>query len=182
MKTIRLPNGDIVTLRLAVPDDAEEIINHINLVAGQSDFLTFGAGEFKSTIEEEKSFIKAVNGSGNGLFIVAEIQGAIAGCLTFRAGMNPRVAHTGEYAMTVDKKYWGQGIGREFTLYLIDWAKKHGKIRKINLKVRADHTRGIELYKRLGFVHEGLITREFYCNGTFFDASIMGLHIDPQNT
>jgi RimJ/RimL family protein N-acetyltransferase len=62
--------------------------------------------------------------------------------------------------------------------YLIDWGKDSKVIRKFNLRVRDDNTRAIKLYKKLGFIEEGITTREFYINGKFFDFVRMGLCID----
>lgn len=61
---------------------------------------------------------------------------------------------------------------------LIRWAKDSRKIKKLNLRVRSDHERGIRLYKSFGFVQEGLITRELMISGKFYDFCCMGLWID----
>jgi RimJ/RimL family protein N-acetyltransferase len=78
------------------------------------------------------------------------------------------------------KDYWGLSIGKHLLRYLIDWAKKTGKVRKINLRVRVDNERAIRLYQRLGFVIEGTLKREFYVGGRFIDSYLMGLCVDPK--
>lgn len=45
-------------------------------------------------------------------------------------------------------------MGEELIKYLIEWSKKSGIIRKINLRVRPDNAHGINLYKKLGFSEE----------------------------
>jgi ribosomal protein S18 acetylase RimI-like enzyme len=40
----------------------------------------------------------------------------------------------------------------------LDWAESSPILRKINLVVRHDNMRAIELYRRLGFVQEGRIS------------------------
>ena len=60
---------------------------------------------------------------------------------------------------------------------LIDWARKSGSVKKINLRVRTDNTRAIQLYERKGFVHEGTISREVVLDDTYFDRHWMGLEL-----
>ena len=41
-------------IRKAESRDAEALVEYINIVAGESDFLTFGPGEWDKTVESEK--------------------------------------------------------------------------------------------------------------------------------
>lgn len=56
--------------------------------------------------------------------------------------------------------------------------KQLGLIRKINLIVRNDNFAAIHVYKKLGFIEEGVITRNLQINGRFYDALFMGYTID----
>lgn len=174
---INLKNGKILTIREANKSDAGKIITYINTIAGESDFLTFGIGEFHMTVEMEEEMIDKISKQRNALFIVAEVEGEIVGNLSFSGGARPRVEHTGEFGVSVLKEYWGMGIGKNLVECLIQWSKETSIIRKINLRVREDHIRGINLYQWLGFVVEGRKTREFYVDGKFYDAILMGLQI-----
>lgn len=98
--------------------------------------------------------------------------------LNFSSGSRPRIVHTGEFGVSVLKEYWGNGIGTELISYLINWSKKSGLIRKINLIVRDDNFSAIHVYKKLGFNEEGVITRNLQINGRFYDALFMGYSID----
>lgn len=171
-------NNESVIIRRAVKPDAKSLIEYLNLIGGESDFLTFGAGEYPKTIEQIEEFIENASKKDNALFIIAEINGKIIGNLNFSAGLSPRITHVGEFGVSVLKKYWGNGIGEELIKYLIEWSKKSGIIRKINLRVRTDNTPGINLYKKLGFSQEGILTRDFFINDKFYDSMSMGLMID----
>ena len=173
-----LKNGDSITIREATKKDAQAMIDYIHTISGETDFLTFGEGEFDMSLEQEESFIDSLKTRDNALFIIAEIGGKIVGNLSFAGGPRPRIAHTGELGVSVLKKYWGQGIGTELMNYLIDWCKESNIIRKLNLKVRSDNHVAIHIYKKLGFSEEGIITREFYVNKRFYDSVVMGLWID----
>ncbi|GAA0742191.1 GNAT family protein [Clostridium oceanicum] len=167
-----------VVIRKVNKSDAKALIEYLNAIGGESDFLTFGKGEFGISIHEEEKFIESALKKENALFIIAEIKGKLVGNLNFSGGLRERNAHVGEFGVTVLKEYWGNGIGKELIKYLIDWSKDSGIIRKINLRVRDDNKPGIKLYKKLGFLEEGLVKRDFLINGEFYDSLLMGLLID----
>jgi RimJ/RimL family protein N-acetyltransferase len=174
-----LKNNLRLNLRRAEPRDAENVLAFLNQVAGESENITFGPGEFELSVEEERKFLKQAAESLTSLYVIAEISGEIAGTLTFSTGKRPRLRHAGEFGTTVLRKYWNLGIGSRMLAYLIDWARQTGTIRKLNLRVRVDNLPAIHLYEKYGFVQEGRLTREFYLHGQFIDAYIMGLQLDP---
>lgn len=178
MQQIKLKNDDTVIIREARSSDAKELLENINKISSESDFLTFGQGEFVMTLEQEEEFIKNIGMQCNALYIVAEVSGKIVGNLIFSGGTRPRTAHAGEFGLSVLKDYWGEGIGTELVKCLIEWGKQTGVIRKIDLKVRKDNFSAIHVYKKLGFTEEGMITRDLQINGKFYDALCMGYTID----
>lgn len=176
---IMLKNNLQLTLRRAEPDDAARLLAYLNQIAGESENVTFGPGEFELSVEEERAILQQVAESPTGLYLIAEVAGEIAGTLTFSTGKRPRLRHFGEFGTSVLRKYWNLGVGSHMLAYLIDWARQTGTIRKINLRVRVDNHPAIHLYEKYGFVHEGRITREFYLHGQFVDVYVMGLQLDP---
>lgn len=178
MKKIKLKNGQELIIRKAVKDDASNMIEYINTIAGESAFLTFGPGEFEITIEKEESIIESLNAGDNSIMLVAIVDNKIVGNLLFCGGKRSRTRHTGEFGVSVLKEYWGNGIGRELISYLIAWAKESNVVTKINLRARSDNKRAIELYKELGFKEDGIITRDFYIDGKYYDSLMMGLEIN----
>ncbi len=167
-----------VVIRRAVKSDAKTLIDYLEIIGGESDFLTFGPRQFGRSVEQEEEFIQSVSTRENACFIVAEVDGKIVGNLNFSGGPRQRNAHVGEFGVSVLREYWGNGIGEKLIQNLVEWAKNSEIIRKINLRVRSDNTRGIYLYKKLGFIEEGIVKRDFLINGKFYDSIIMGLLID----
>lgn len=174
-----LKNNLQLTLREAEPRDAEQLLAFINQVAGESENITFGPGEFELSVEEERAFLQRTAESSTSLYVIAEVAGEIVGTLSFSAGKRPRLQHAGEFGMTVLRRYWNVGMGSHMLTYLIDWAKQTGTIRKIDLRVRVDNLSAIHLYEKFGFVQEGRLTRAFYLHGQFIDVYVMGLQLDP---
>lgn len=177
MKEINIRDGKVI-IRKANKSDAKALVDYLNIIGGESDFLTFGIGQFGRSIQQEEEFIENALKKENALFIVAEINGKIVGNLNFSGGPRQRTSHVGEFGVSILKEYWGNGIGEELIKYLICWSKNSGVIRKINLRVRTDNIRGIQLYKKLGFSEEGIVKRDFLINDEFYDSLIMGLLIN----
>lgn len=177
-KTISLTNGKEVVIREAVATDARELIAYVQKIAGETDFLTLGPGEFSSCVTAEEDYIEDFAAGDNRIFLIAEINGHIIGVSHFGGGETIRMHHTGEFGVGVFKEYWSQGIGLALMEQLLGWARNSGMIRKINLRVHKDNKRAIDLYVRLGFKSEGVKTREFCIDGIFYDAILMGLEID----
>ncbi len=167
-----------ISIATAQPGDAEALIRFINLVAGQSNFLTMGQGEFLKTIDEEEDFIKVHLAQENRLSILAKDQGRIISHLNVHASPKPRLRHIGEFGLTVDKKYWGHGIGSKMMETMITWAKESNIIRKLNLRVVESNKRAIALYQKFGFEVEGRVTRDLYLDELYLDSFLIGLQID----
>jgi len=178
MKQLKLKNGSAAVIRKVTKSDAEAMLEYINTISRESEFLTFGEGDMSITVEQEESFIDNISKQNNALFIIVEIEGKIIGNLNFSGGARPRIAHTGEFGVSVLEEYWNYGIATQLINYLIEWCKESGIIRKVNLRVRSDNHAAIHIYKKLGFNEEGLIKREFLINDKFYDSIFMGLVID----
>lgn len=180
MQEVILRNGLKLVIRKTNIQDAEKIVSYTKIVAGESNNLTFGREDFSLTLEDVETNIKNSCLHENCLSLVAEVDGQIVGLLNFRGGSpkNPRLYHVGEFGVSVKQEFWNLGIGTLLVITLLEWAKDNKIIRKINLRVKADNHNAIKLYKRLGFVVEGRLTREFLIDGLFHDALIMGLSID----
>jgi len=173
-----LKNQQPLLIREAEKADASEMIKYIHQIAAETDFLSFGEGEFNVTIQEEERIIARHHQAINCLFILAILNGEIVGMLNVKASGKPRMRHIGEFGISVLKNHWGKGIGTALIRSMMDWAKATGVIRKLNLKVQTSNHTAIQLYKKLGFVKEGLIRRDSCIRGVFYDTYAMGMLID----
>ncbi|MCL4517030.1 MAG: GNAT family N-acetyltransferase [Firmicutes bacterium] len=178
VQEFRLGDGRNLILRKAVRADAAAIIENMRQIAGETDFLTFGAGEFNIPPAREEDLIEQFLQADNRLFLIAEVDGRIVGNIVFSGGSRPRVRHVGEFGVSLSRDCWGLGIGARMLRYLLDWAKAGGVIRKINLRVREDNRRAIGLYEKMGFKREGIRTRDMLVEGRFHGSISMGIEID----
>jgi RimJ/RimL family protein N-acetyltransferase len=170
-----LADNKVVIIREGVPDDAPSVMRYVEALSGQTDFLTFGPGEFGFTEAQERAYIRNCEAQPNALFLLAFIDDALVGLLTFAGGERPRERHTGELGLMVPKAYWGNGVGARLLDTLIRWAEEGGVVTKLNLRVRTDNARAIALCQRKGFTIEGTIVRSSKIGDKYFDSHWMGL-------
>lgn len=178
MKEIKLKNGEIAIIRSATKEDAKAMIEYLNIIGGESDFLTFGKDEFRISVESEEEYIEKSNGMDNSKIIIATVNNEIISIASINSISKERMKHNGTLGISIREKYWGMGLGSELMGYLIMWAKSNKITKKINLLVREDNERGINLYKKCGFEKEGLLMKDIYVNGTYYNTIPMGLYID----
>lgn len=170
-----LKDGRELVIRKAEEKDAEIFLQYFNTVGAETDFLSFGAEGPKLTVEEEKEVFRS--STPKNFFLIAEIEEKIVGSCSINTNEKRiRSAHFGELGIVVLKNYWNLGIGYNLIKTAIKYGKQAG-LKKINLDTRKDNQKAINLYKKLGFKEEGIITRGTLINNKFYDLLIMGLEI-----
>ena len=84
--------------------------------------------------------------------------------------------------MIGDARFQGQGLGEEATRLCLQYAFERLGLRKVSLGVLTSNTRALQLYHRLGFVVEGCKRAEYWVDGAYHDACIMGLFAHEYNS
>jgi RimJ/RimL family protein N-acetyltransferase len=176
-ETSMAKDGRDLVIREAAGGDAKTILAYLEQVSADTGFLTFGPGEFELSTAEETAYLEGCREAENCLYLLACVDGNLAGTLSFSSGSRPRVRHTGELAVSVLRSYWGLGVASALIDSLLHWARETGFITKINLRVRTDNERAITLYERKGFRVEGTVRKELYIGGVYYDNLLMGLEI-----
>ncbi len=166
-----------LNIREARGRDARAVLAYLDLIFQETDFFTYGPGEFRLTQKEEFDYLEKCRGAENCLYLTALLEETVIGTLSFQAGTRLRIQHAGEFGISVLRKYWSIGVASSLIDSLIEWSIDGNIIRKINLRVRADNHRAIDLYKQKGFVVEGTLKKEIFINNTFYDNLWMGLEI-----
>lgn len=165
--------GRRLTIRLARDDDAAAMIAFVRQVDTESPFLSREPGEFDVPVPTERMFIRQTNAQPNGLFLIATDGPLIVASLDFHGGTRQRIAHAGEFGLSVRRAYWQCGIGSRLLDLMIAWAQANGVTRKIKLRVHAGNERAIALYRSRGFVEEGLLRRDLRIGGAWVDLLLM---------
>ncbi|MDQ3929987.1 MAG: GNAT family N-acetyltransferase [Chloroflexota bacterium] len=165
-----------VVIREARPDDAAQMIAHMQTLAEEPDsMIVTGPGEFTLTVEEERAILEADAKSDNSVFMVAEANGQIIGLLDCSGGKRKANRHSTYLGISIRKEWRGQGVGTALMVAAIEWARGTGIITRMELEVFAHNARAIHVYEKCGFQVEGTRRKAFYRDGQYIDSITMAL-------
>ena len=157
----------------AVPSDALKIINYLNVVAGQSDNLTFGLNE---CILNEVQVIKEIHEDPNSVMIVAKDGDEIVGIATLSGNQKTRLSHRAQMGVSVLKSYWHQGIGSKLVAIIIGYAAE-ASIEIFELDIVTSNVNAIALYQKYGFEVIGTYENFMKIDDHYVDAYLMNLYL-----
>lgn len=177
LKEVQLKSGQQLILRKPIMEDAEKLIEYLNLIGGESENLLFGKDEFNFTIEQEKEYIKSINNDINTLMILGLVNNNIVSCANISSPSKERISHNSEVAVSVKKEYWRNGIGNVVMEELIRVAREHDIIKNISLGVNASNKNAITMYEKFGFEKVGVHKDYFNVSGNYDDEILMDLYI-----
>jgi RimJ/RimL family protein N-acetyltransferase len=161
-------------LRCPTKNDAIELSKLRVKIDGETENLDRESGEGLLTPEDFEKLIYEDSIAEKTLFLVAEVEGKIIGFTRCEGNKLSRFRHKAEFGICISKEYWGHGIGKVLLENILTWADTAG-IEKISLTVIETNIKAIELYKRYGFVEEGLLVRDrIHKDGNYYNTVIMG--------
>ena len=177
-KEILLKDGTKCLLRGAGERDAAEILRCFHLTHAETDYLLTYPEENLFTEADEAKFLKASEESANAIEIGAFVDGKVVGS----AGIEPlgdkeKLRHRADFGITVEKAYWGKGIGRALTLACIECAKQAG-FSQLELEVVAENAAAVRLYEAAGFREYGRNPRGFLSRRGWQELVLMRLELD----
>ena len=160
-KTIRLKDGRECVLRNGTALDAQAAKDNFDLTHAQTDWLLTYPDENSFDVGQEAKFLQSMTDSSDEIELIAEIDGKVAGLAGIECvGRKDKVKHRAELGISVDKEYWGLGIGRALLEACLECARKAG-YSQVELEVVADNERAVSLYESDGFVVYGRNPRGF---------------------
>ncbi|WP_379153051.1 GNAT family N-acetyltransferase [Paenibacillus sp. sgz5001063] len=166
--------GTIITIREADPADARLLPQLRLQIDGETENLDREQGEAFIDAAGFEQLIQDDAANPKHLFLVAEVDGRLAGFSRCEGSSLKRLNHQVEFGIGVLKEYWGVGIGSQLLAASINWAEASG-IRKITLKVLETNIQAIALYQKLGFEEEGLLKNDkLLSDGRYYHTIVMG--------
>ena len=180
-KTIRLKDGRECRLRNGTENDGAALLDIFTLTHTQTDYLLSYPDETETTPEREARYLKEKTESANAIEILAEVGGKVVGTAGIEpVGEKAKVRHRADFGISVDKEYWGLGIGRALTEACIECAKVGGYA-QLELAVVADNKRALALYESVGFAEYGRNPRGFRSRLTGWqELVLMRLELDER--
>jgi putative acetyltransferase len=104
--------------------------------------------------------------------LVAEIDGRVIGY----AGLHVREGkrrHSAWLGIAVHDEFAGRGAGQALMRALLDLADNWVGLVRVDLESNADNERAIAMYRRFGFVDEGVMKKAYFVDGAYVDALLM---------
>ena len=160
-RVIALKDGRKCVLRNGTGQDAQAVLANFLLTHGQTDYLLSYPEEISFTLEKEREYLEKKTGSDREVELVAEVDGAIVGTAGIDSvGAAEKTRHRASFGISVDRAWWGLGIGRALTEACIECAETAGYA-QLELEVVAENARAIALYRSMGFAEYGRNPRGF---------------------
>lgn len=167
-----------IKIRSANIEDAEQILFVAKSVIDEEVFQLMESSEFNLTLDKEEKWIQSFLDNPFSIILVAEVDCKLVGILDFSTGHRKRIAHTGDISISILKDFRNLGIGSILLQTLFEWARSTNQIEKINLQVHATNSDAIRVYKKNGFVIEGIRKKELkYSEGKYVDSVLMAIFL-----
>jgi ribosomal protein S18 acetylase RimI-like enzyme len=161
-------------IRHAAEKDAKNLSEVRVQIDGETENMDREKGESYIDEAEFIQIIKEDIETPVNLFLVAEVNGKIAGFSRCEGNQLRRKSHIVEFGVCVLKEYWGCGIGKNLLKESISWADSTG-IGKITLSVLETNETAIVLYERYGFEVEGILKKDKkLSDGKYYNTVLMG--------
>ena len=166
-----------IIIEKAKTEDAEAILNLTKVCGSETDNLSFGESGIPVSVENEASHIASIENSDTDIFFVARDGNEIVGTGNYSSFPKKRMAHRGEFGISVRKSYWNQGVGTMLMEHILDFAKNVAKSEIVSLEVRSDNEAAIHLYRKFGFEKIGTFKGYFKIGEELIDFDIMELFL-----
>ena len=154
-KTVLLKDGRECVIRHGTPEDAQAALDCFLLTHDETDFLSSRPGETSLTAEKEARFLLERAESPDEAELAAVVDGRIVGLAGVdRISPREKLRHRANFGISIERAYWGLGIGREMLRACIECAERAGYA-QLELEVVADNRRALALYESEGFTEYG---------------------------
>jgi len=175
---ILLKNKKIVTVELCNVEDAEELIKTVKTYLADSKYMLTGPDDFDPPLEQEKQWIRSFLEKENSLLLIARQGGKILGNIDITGGKVEITKHTAVIGMGILKEWRNTGLGTALLNKGIEWAKQNPILELLWLQVFADNAAAIVIYKKAGFIIDGVQKRFFKAkDNIYYDNVIMRLDV-----
>lgn len=127
-------------------------------------------------LKETRQFVRANIRKGNPHFVALDRRRVIGWC-DIQVVPRDTMAHSGVLGIGIIDGFRGQGIGAALLRATLARAKKRG-LTRVELTVREDNRRAIALYRKFGFVREGVKRNAFRVARRYYNLIMMGLLLE----
>jgi RimJ/RimL family protein N-acetyltransferase len=175
-----LKDGRNLIIRELDGTDTNSVLTYMKKVNVETSNLLREPDEFTMTLEQERTFLNEQKESPHRYMIGGFVNGELVSVAGFYGSHLRRIQHRVTVGMSVLKAYHRLGIGYLMMNVLIKTAKEFDKT-KIELDVRSDNQGAIALYKKIGFIVEGTISKGMFVNNKYVSLLNMALDLEEKD-
>lgn len=161
------------TIRPIREADADSYRACLDRVAHERLYLAFTEAP---SAEQARFFVKAMIQRDLPFVVAVDGKDSVVGWCDIHVPpanpLRPGFQHAGQLGMGLDRAWRGKGLGTGMMQACFDWAQRIG-LERIELQVYASNTGAISLYRKFGFVTEGVRVRARKLDGHYDDIVIM---------
>ena len=176
-KIVALKNQKHVTIRQAEIDDAERLLLCIKTYVPQSKYIPKLEQDITLTIEQEREWITSFLTNDNALLLIAEVDNEIIGNIDLTGNRRKIMEHTAVIGMGMLEEWRNSGLGTAFLDCTIEWARKNPILELIWLQVYTENKLGVNVYRKMGFVDNGIMKNFFKQDDRYFDNLTMTMNV-----
>lgn len=165
-----LDNLEYVIREARIPD-AKGIIECMQSVMDERKYLV--SEYYLLTERGEQDRLRNIED----LTLVLDYGSEIVGVLTLQRGMYKKNRHTASLGIAIRDGHRSRGHGTRLIENAIEWAREKD-IEKIGLEVFSTNVKAIDVYKKIGFVVEGIRAKQFRIDQEYVDDVFMAYWIE----
>ena len=168
-------SGRGYVVRCARHDDIAALLDLLESVAAEGRWIGTEAPIDRALRRRQMS--ETIQGGERAARYVADADGILVGNLW----IDLRPYNVADLGMLVDREWRQQGVGTALMDAGLSWARSAGA-HKVALQLWPHNRAALALYRKFGFVQEGLLRRHYpRRNGELWDAVVMGLVLDEDS-
>lgn len=161
-----------IEIRQALTTDTLALNALFNHLDRETPYLGFMPGERSAPFWDALRIILEDSSGSNGIIFVAQHGKEAVGYLHAEICPLQRLRHSLTIEVGIRQSFTGHGIGRRLFEAIEQWAKAR-QIHRLALTVATDNERALALYKKCGFVIEGVLHHAMVHEGRYIDDYMM---------
>ena len=162
-----------IVLRPIRSGDGPALKELIDDVDAEADFMLREAGDPPDWLADPEAGLARLIAEGS-IFFLAVADGIPIGSIGVMRGRNRRNRGVGTIGLGLRRAWWGHGVGNALLLRAEAWSRRRG-LHRLELTVQTGNARAIALYRRRGFVEEGVRRAVFRHQDQWRDEMVMAL-------
>ncbi|QZY86184.1 GNAT family N-acetyltransferase [Exiguobacterium acetylicum] len=159
-------------IRRATLMDGKALSDLMRRIDRETKYMLYEPEERVLSTEQAEAFIEKFGQAANSDIFVVDVDDQLVGYVLVVGGEPSRIRHRANLVIGLLDAYTGRGLGAGLLEAVDAFAIEAGLIR-LELTVRKDNLRAIELYHKFGFNIEGTRIASLFIDGEYVDELAM---------